>query len=66
MARLTRLCPLGIPQHVVQRGNNGQPCFASDEDMAVYAHWLGEAATRYGVDIHAWVFWPPLSSLISN
>lgn len=56
MARLTRLCPLGIPQHVAQRGNNRQPCFASDEDMAAYAHWLAEAAIRYGVDIHAWVF----------
>ena len=56
MARLTRLCPLGIPQHVVQRGSNRQPCFASDEDMAAYAHWLPEAAIRYGADIHAWVF----------
>ena len=56
MARLTRLCPLGIPQHVAQRGNNRQLCFASDEDMAAYAHWLAEAAIRYSVDIHAWVF----------
>jgi len=53
MARLTRLCPLGIPQHVVQRGSNRQLCFASDEDMVAYAHWLAEAAIRYGVDIHA-------------
>ena len=62
MARLTRLCPLGIPQHVAQRGNNRQPCFASDEDMAAYAHWLAEAAIRYSVDIHAWVFDPPFLS----
>lgn len=56
MARLTRLCPVGIPQHITQRGNNREPCFTCNDDMAAYAHWLSEAAVRYGVDIHAWVF----------
>ena len=56
MARLTRLCPPGIPQHIIQRGNNRQPCFASDEDIAAYASWLAEAAERYKVHLHAWVF----------
>lgn len=27
MARLNRLCPVGIPQHIIQRGNNRQVCF---------------------------------------
>jgi len=31
MARLPRICLLGIPQHIIQRGNNLQICFASDE-----------------------------------
>lgn len=40
MARLPRIGPLGIPQHVFQRSNNRQVCFASEQDMAVYAHFL--------------------------
>ena len=39
MARLPRICLSGIPQHVIQRGNNRQVCFASDEDFAAYAQW---------------------------
>ena len=56
MARLSRLCPAGVPQHIIQRGNNRQACFAPDQDMAAYAHWLAEAAEKYQVSIHAWVF----------
>lgn len=56
MARRQRLCPVGIPQHIVQRGNNRQVCFASDGDIAAYASWLAEGATKYGVLLHAWVF----------
>lgn len=54
--RLQRLCPIGIPQHVIQRGNNRQVCFNTDEDMAAYANWLSECAAKYEVHIHAWVF----------
>ena len=56
MARLPRISPLGIPQHVIQRGNNRQVCFAQRQDFAVYAGWLGEYAQEFDVDIHAWVF----------
>ncbi|MDH5649221.1 MAG: transposase [Gammaproteobacteria bacterium] len=56
MARLPRLCLPGIPQHIIQRGNNRQACFASEEDFAAYAHWLIEYSQRYKVAIHAWVF----------
>lgn len=55
MARLPRISPIGIPQHIVQRGNNRQICFGSEEDMACYVHWLAEYATELKVDIHAWV-----------
>ncbi len=41
---------------MVQRGNNRQVCFAADADLKAYAHWLGEAANKYSVAIHAWVF----------
>ncbi len=56
MARLLRICPPGIPQHIIQRGNNRAVCFAAAEDFAAYAHWLHESSERYGVAIHAWVF----------
>jgi putative transposase len=55
MARLPRFCPAGLPQHIVQRGNNRNTCFASEADFAAYANWLGEYATKYDVGIHAWV-----------
>lgn len=55
MARLPRICPVGVPQHVIQRGNNRQVCFASEEDFVAYIHWLKEYAHNFKVDIHAWV-----------
>lgn len=56
MARRLRVCPVGIPQHIIQRGNNRQVCFANETDFVMYRQWLEEAAKQYGVDIHAWVF----------
>tara|TARA_R110001632_G_scaffold233172_1_gene378360 strand:- start:1824 stop:2525 length:702 start_codon:yes stop_codon:yes gene_type:complete len=56
MARLPRLCPIGIPQHIIQRGNNRQVCFASEDDFIAYAYWLTEYALQYQVKVHAWVF----------
>ncbi len=55
MARLPRIAPVGIPLHLIQRGNNRQVCFVSEEDMAAYLNWLKVYAQKYGVDIHAWV-----------
>lgn len=56
MARLPRICPPNIPQHVIQRGNNRNACFASKQDFSVYANWLKEYSQKYSVAIHAWVF----------
>ena len=56
MPRRQRYCPVGLPVHVIQRGNNRQAMFTSDSDIAAYAHWLGEAARKYQVEIHGWVF----------
>ncbi len=56
MARLPRISLPGIPLHLIQRGNNHQACFGSDEDFAAYARWLGECAEKFSVAIHAWVF----------
>ena len=40
----------GVAQHVIQRGNNRQLCFAGDEDFSSYAGWLKEYADKYEVE----------------
>ena len=55
MARLVRVSPVGVPQHIVQRGNNRQICFGGEEDMKAYLNWLKEFSKKYNVDVHAWV-----------
>ena len=55
MARHPRFDFAGIPQHVVQRGNNRLPCFLSDGDRSSYLQLLGESATRAGCTLHAYV-----------
>jgi putative transposase len=44
-----------IPIHIIQRGNNRQACFFSDDDYRVYLDWLGENARKTGCKIHAYV-----------
>lgn len=56
MARQARFCPAGMPQHVIQRGNNRNNCFADQQDFACFAQWLTESAARFDVRVHAWVF----------
>lgn len=56
MPRLSRITPVNIPVHIIQRGNNCQACFVCGEDYAAYADWLKLYSKRYDVDIHAWVF----------
>lgn len=56
MARLPRIGPVGIAQHIIQRGNNRQICFGSEQDFAFYANCLKDYSEKYRVDIHAWVF----------
>lgn len=56
MARLARVCPIDVPQHIIQRGNNHHICFVDDADFSAYANWLKVYAEKFSVDIHAWVF----------
>lgn len=55
MARQPRLDLSGVAQHVIQRGNDRQPCFAADLDYRNYLQELGEAAQRFGCALHAYV-----------
>jgi len=55
MARKPRLLLPGVPQHIVQRGNNRNPCFFADNDYLRYLEVLQTAANENDVSIHAYV-----------
>ena len=55
MARLPRPDLAGIPQHVVQRGNNRLPCFLDDEDRQRYLQCLLQALARFDCRLHGYV-----------
>ena len=47
MPRKVRFNLPGIPQHVIQRGNNRNPCFFSEEDYFHYLDYLLESANKF-------------------
>jgi len=55
MARRPRFVLPGVPQHVIQRGNNREPCFFSTEDYLAYLSILNETGQKYGCQVHAYV-----------
>ena len=55
MARLPRFVLPGHPQHVIQRGNNRQEIFCTDEDYLFFIEKLHEAAIKHHCEIHAYV-----------
>lgn len=56
MPRLPRYAPPGVPQHVIQRGNNRCACFAVDADYRFFRDCLSAACEKHGCRIHAYVF----------
>jgi putative transposase len=55
MARLPRLTLPGYPHHIIQRGNNRQPIFASTADYEQLLGLLEEFSKKFGVAIHSYV-----------
>ncbi|WP_198262624.1 transposase [sulfur-oxidizing endosymbiont of Gigantopelta aegis] len=55
MARLPRFNLPNIPQHIIQRGNNRQACFFSEQDNTVYLDKLNEYSLQHEVAIHSYV-----------
>ncbi len=47
MPRQMRLDLAGVPQHVIQRGNNRQPCFHCEHDFLCYLTQLTEASQKH-------------------
>ena len=55
MPRQPRLDVPGVAQHVVQRGNDRQPCFFNDIDRVRYLDTLRELCLKSGCRVHAYV-----------
>jgi len=55
MARLPRLTVPGYPHHIIQRGNNRQPIFASPADYDFLLGLLADNAKKFSVAVHAYV-----------
>ena len=55
MPRKPRFNLIGMPQHVIQRGNNREPCFYAEEDYRRYLGDLHTSAEKFQCRIHAYV-----------
>lgn len=55
MPLLPRLDIAGIPQHIIQRGVDRQPCFHLASNYWRYLEDLGIASKRHGCQVHAYV-----------
>lgn len=55
MPRRARVVLPGLPMHLIQRGNNRQACFYSDDDYLFYLDWLARYSREAGCAVHAYV-----------
>jgi putative transposase len=54
MPKRARMYFPGLPYHVVQRGNNREPCFIEPENFRFYLEFWRTVSSRYGVVVHAY------------
>ena len=66
MARQPRFTLAGQPQHIIQRGNNGQLIFNSDRDCRFYLDKLFEKCTEHELLIHAYVLMPNHTHILAT
>lgn len=55
MGRKPRFNLVGVAQHVMQRGNNREPCFYREEDYLAYLSFLKIAADKNNCHLHVYV-----------
>lgn len=55
MPRRARIALPNVPIHLIQRGNNRQPCFFAEEDYRRYLDWLAEYALKLRCRVHAYM-----------
>jgi putative transposase len=53
MRRIARVCAVGYPHHITQRGNNKEKVFFDDEDRRLYLDILQRYKNKYGIKILA-------------
>ena len=75
MARGARIVLPDVPMHVIQRGNNKQPCFLVDSDRARFVRIIQQHIEASGCAVHAYVLMtnhihllltPPSSTALSD
>ena len=54
MPRIARVCAVGYPHHITQRGNNKEKVFFDDEDRRLYLDILQRYKNKYGIKILAY------------
>lgn len=54
MPRKPRIYLPGVPDHIVQRGNNRDTCFFSDVGCQYYLEVLGQGLRQLNVRLHAY------------
>lgn len=55
MPRRPRITIPDTPHHIIQRGNNRQPCFYREADYRCYLDWLSTYAKETDCSVHAYV-----------
>ena len=58
MTRLPRYAIKNQPQHIIQRGRDGQQIFFEEQDYQYFYDCLDAAAYNYNLKIHAYVLMP--------
>ncbi|MCP4186325.1 MAG: transposase [Gammaproteobacteria bacterium] len=66
MARLPRYNIKNQPQHIIQRGINGEKIFTQEDDYLKYYEWLQIAADFYRLNIHAYILMPDHVHLLAS
>ncbi len=58
MSRIARVCAVGYPHHITQRGNNREKVFFDDDDRHFYLKILRKYSAKYGLEIWAYCLMP--------
>ncbi|MEK6655813.1 MAG: transposase [Nitrospirota bacterium] len=58
MPRIARVCAVGYPHHITQRGNNKKTVFFEDEDKEFYLKTLSKYSQKWAFDIWAYCLMP--------
>jgi putative transposase len=66
MARLPRYAIKNQPQHIIQRGRDGQQIFFEEQDYQYFYDCLEAAAYNYELKIHAYVLMPSHVHLLAT